>query len=83
MNEQSEDKCDPELFSELVEPPIHPLLIHKVPPFIEENNPLFTLQMNDEAAWRLREIYRPPQKVFELLQTSIMPLGYRLTESSL
>ena len=82
MNEQSEDKCDRELYSELLEPPIHPLLIHIVPPFIEENNPVFTLQMNGEAAWRLREIYWPPQKVFELFQTSIMPLGYRLTESS-
>ena len=72
MNEQSEDKCDRELFSELLEPPIHPLLIHIVPPFIEENNPVFTLQMNGEAAWRLKEIYWPPQKVFELFQTSIM-----------
>ena len=82
MNEQSKDKCDRELFSELSEPPIHPLLIHIVPPLIEENNPGFTLQMNGEAAWRLREIYWLPQKVFELLQTSIMPLGYRLIESS-
>ena len=83
MNEQSEDKCDRELFSELFEPPIHPLLIHIVPPFIEENNPVFILQMNGgEVAWRLREIYWPPRKVFEVVQTSIMPLGYRLTESS-
>ena len=46
MNEQSEDKCDRELFSELLEPQIHLLLIHIVPPFIEENNPVFILQMN-------------------------------------
>ena len=52
-NEQSEDKCDRELFSELLEPPIHPLLIHIVSPFIEENNPVFMIQMNGEAAWRL------------------------------
>ena len=32
--------------------------------------------MNGEA------IYWPPQKVFELIQTNIMPLSYRLTESS-
>ena len=57
MNEQSEDTCDRELFSELLEPPIHPLLSHIVPPFIGENNPVFLLQMNGEAAWRLREIY--------------------------
>ena len=50
MNEQSEEKCDQELFSELLELPIHPLLIHIVPPFIEENNPVFILQMDGEAA---------------------------------
>ena len=55
MNEQSKDKCDRELFSELLEVPIHPLLIHIVPPLIEENNPVFihVLQMKAEAAWRL------------------------------
>ena len=58
MNEQSEDKCDRELFSELLEPPVHPLLIHIVPAFIEENNPVFVLQMNSEAAWRLRDCLR-------------------------
>ena len=62
MNEQSEDKCDRELFSELLERPIHPLLIHIVPPFSEENNPVFILQMNGEAALRLREVYWPHQK---------------------
>ena len=82
MNERSEGKCDRKLFSELLEPPIHPLLIHIVPPFIEENNPMFIKQMYGEAAWRLREVSLPPHKVFELLQTSIMPLGYRQTESS-
>ena len=41
MNKHSENKCDRELFSELLEPQIHPLLIHIVPPFIEENNPVF------------------------------------------
>ena len=43
MNEQSEDKCDQELFSELLEPLIHPLPIYIVAPFIEENNPVFIL----------------------------------------
>ena len=55
MNEQSEDKCDQELFSELLEPPIHSLLIYIVPPFIEENNLVFILQMDGETARRLRD----------------------------
>ena len=50
MNEQSEDKFNWELLSELLEPPIHQHLIYIVPPFIEENNLVFILQMNGEAA---------------------------------
>ena len=70
MNEQSEEKCDQELFSEVLELPIHPLLIHIVPPFIEENNPVFMLQMNNEAAWRLRDCLRSvieQNRIFYLL----------------
>ena len=70
MNEQSEDKCDRELFSELLEPPIHPLLIHMGSPFIEENNPVFIIQMNGEAAWRLRDCLRSEieqNRIFYLL----------------
>ena len=40
-------KCD----RGLLESSIHPLLIHIVPPFVEENNPVFILQMNGEAAY--------------------------------
>ena len=56
-NEQSEDKCDRELFSELLEPPIHPLLIHIVPSFIEENNPVFILQINGEACVEMERLF--------------------------
>ena len=70
MNEQSEDKCDRELFSEVLEPPIYLLLIHIVSPFIEENNPVFILQMNGEAAWGLRDCLRSvieQNRIFYLL----------------
>ena len=40
MNKQeSENVTDRELFSELFETSINPLLIHMVPPFIDENLP--------------------------------------------
>ena len=35
---------DRELFSELIEPPIHPNLIQVVPPFLEESNPVFIMK---------------------------------------
>ena len=44
-----------EFFSELVEPPIHPHLIQVVPPFLEESNPVYMIQMSCEVAWKCRE----------------------------
>ena len=82
MNKESETAGDRELFSELFETPIHPLLINIVPPFVNEINPMFHFQLNGEALWRLREVCGQPSKVFQLLQLSILPLGYRLTESA-
>ena len=82
MNKECETAGDRELLPELVETPIHPLLINIVPPFVNEGNPLFHFQLNGEALWRLREVCGQPSTVFHLLQLSILPLGYRLTESA-
>jgi len=49
MNKESETASDRELFSELVEAPIHPLLINIVSPFVNETNPVFHFQLNGEA----------------------------------
>ena len=50
MNDQRQNDRDRELFSELIEPPIHPHLIQVVPPFLEESNPVYMIQMGGEAA---------------------------------
>ena len=73
---------DRELFSELIEPPIHSNLIQVVPPFLEERNPVYMVQMSGEAAWKCRVFYWLPRRVFDSLQASILPLGYKLNESS-
>ena len=56
MNERNEDVRDRELFSELLETPIHLLLVNMVPPYVEENNPMFLLQLNGEVVWKWREV---------------------------
>ena len=43
---------------------------------------MFLLQLKSEVVWKWREVCWPPRKVFTLLQESILPLGYRLSESS-
>ena len=45
---------DRELFSELFDNPINPLLIHMVPPFADKKDPMFHLQINGEAIWKWR-----------------------------
>lgn len=77
-----ENVSDRELFSELVDNPINPLHVHIVPPFVKENNPMFYLQINGEAAFKWRDSYGQPCKVFNLLQRSILPLGYQLMASA-
>ena len=63
MNKESEIVSDLELFSELFETPIHPLLINIVPPFVNECNRMFQFQLNGEALWRWREVCGQPNTV--------------------
>ena len=49
---------------------------------MKENNPMFYLQINGEAAFKWRDSYGQPCKVFNLLQRSILPLGYQLMASA-
>jgi len=40
MNKNMENVIDRELFSELFDNPIHPLLVHMILPFVDENDPM-------------------------------------------
>ena len=61
INDRSKYDRDREFFSELIEPTIDPLLIHVVPPFLEESSPVYVIQMSDEAAWKWTEFYWLPR----------------------
>ena len=80
MND-NENVSDRELFSELFDNPINPLLVHMVPPFVDVNSPMFHLQLNGEVLFTWRQAHGRPQTVFDLLQRSILPLGYELKAS--
>jgi len=47
--EEEKNASDRELLSELFENPIRPLFIHMVPPFVDENDRMFHLQVSGEA----------------------------------
>ena len=46
----------------------HPHLVQVVPPFLEESNPVYIIQMSGEAAWKWRVFYWLPRKVIDSLQ---------------
>ena len=49
MKMKKENVTDWELFSEFFENPIHPLKIHMVPPFVDENSPREYAHIRDFA----------------------------------
>ena len=82
MSEENRSALDRELFSELIESPIHPLLINMVRPYVDSCDQKFRLQINGEALWHWREVRGKPSIAFEVLQASISHLGYKLEESA-
>ena len=72
---------DRKLFSGLIDNPIIPLLIHMVPLFMDKKDPMFSLQINGEAVWESREVHGHPMRAFDLIQRSLLPLGYQLYSS--
>ena len=65
----AENVNDRELFSEPLEPPINPLLIHMVPPFMNVKGPMFCLQINGEVIWESRKVYSYPRMTFYLCKS--------------
>ena len=82
MNKENRSALDRELFSELIESPIHPLLIDMVRPYVDSCDPKFHLQINGEALWHCREVRGQPSVAFDVLQESISRTGYKLEESA-
>ena len=76
MNKENRSVLDRELFSELIESPIHPLLIDMVRPYVDSCDPKFHLQINGEALWHRREVRGQPSVAFDVLQESISRIGY-------
>ena len=71
-----------ELFSELTEPLVQPILVHMVPPFANGKDPKFCLQINGNILWEWRKLDGSLEKLFAVLQANLRPNGYRLEESA-
>ena len=73
---------DQELFSELVEPLVQPLLIHIVAPFVNGDDKNFSLQINGKILWEWKKLEGNLKKLFVALQANLRSIGYTLEESA-
>ena len=71
---------DQELFSELVEPLVQPLLIHMVAPFVNGDDKNFSLQINGKILWKKLE--GNLKKLFAAPKANLRSIGYTLEESA-
>ena len=74
---------DQELFSELTEPLVQPLLIHVVPPFAYGKDPNYCLQINGNVLWEWRTVEGNLKKLYAVLQRNLRLNGYLLEASLL
>ena len=73
MNKENRSALDRELFSELIESPIHPFLINMVRPYVDSCDPKFRLQINGEALWHWREVRGQPRDKSRHIEISPTP----------
>ena len=71
------EKMDRELFSELVEPPIHAHLLRVQAPLMNALDPHFHIKLNGKFVWHWGSITE--SKLFEALQANLRKHGYSLT----
>ena len=73
---------DQELFSELVEPLVQPLLIHMVALFVNGDDKNFSLKINGKILWEWKKLEGNWKELFAALQANLRSIGYTLEESA-
>ena len=73
---------DQELFSELTEPLVRPLLIYVVPPFADGKDPNYCLQINGNVLWEWRTQEGNLKKLCAVLQRNLRLNDYLLEGSA-
>ena len=81
-NTAKANDLDQELFSELVEPLVQPLLIHMVALFVNGDDKNFSLQINGKILKEWKKLEGNLKKLFAALQANLRSIGYTLEESA-
>ena len=81
MSDVRVNDLDQELFSELTESLVQPLLVHVIAPFVNGNDPNYCVQINGKVLWEWRIMDGNLKKLFAVLQSNLRANGYQLEES--
>ena len=81
-NTAEANDLDQELFSELVEPLVQPLLIHMIALFVNGDDKNFFLQVNGKIFREWKKLEGNLKKLFAALQANLRSIGYTLEESA-
>ena len=84
-NTAKANDLDQELFSELVEPLVQPLLMHTfymVALFVNGDDKTFFLQVNKKILREWKKLEGNLKKLFAALQANLRSIGYTLEESA-
>ena len=82
MADERVNDLDQELFSELIEPLVQPLLIHVVPAFAHGKDPYYCIQINGNVLWEWRTVEGNLKKLYSVLQRNLRLNGCLLEESA-
>ena len=85
VNTAKANGLDQELFSELVEPLVQPLLMHTfymVALFVNGDDKNFFLQVNKKILREWKKLEGNLKKLFAALQANLRSIGYTLEESA-
>ena len=85
VNTAKANGLDQELFSELVEPLVQPLLMHTfymVALFVNGDDKTFFLQVNKKILREWKKLEGNLKKLFAALQANLRSIGYTLEESA-
>ena len=77
-NTAKANDLDQELFSELVEPLVQPLLIHMVALFVNGDDKNFSLKINGKILWEWKKLEGNLKILFATLQANLRSLVYTL-----
>ena len=60
---------------------VHPLMVNVIPPSVASTERFYTVEIVGKAFWIWKDLKSEPRNYFEALNSSLKPLGYKISDS--